>query len=155
MEVDMASGVSSPDEQFPGWNIELKYSDWWGQIVNGEGDRMGKAIDPHKQELENRFDTVGWGLLFLLFAALALPNGTAEYASAATVGGLMLVLNVARIVAVLPVRWFSVILGAAMLVAGSGALAGVHMDVFVLFFVLAGIVTIGGALVRPKRVVAQ
>ena len=67
----------------------------------------------------------------------------------------MLVLNVARIVAVLPVRWFSVILGAAMLVAGSGALAGVHMDVFVLFFVLAGIVTIGGALVRPKRVVAQ
>ena len=71
----MASDVSSPDEQFPGWNIELKYSDWWGQIVNGEGDRMGKAIDPHKQELENRFDTVGWGCCSFSSQHSRFPTG--------------------------------------------------------------------------------
>ena len=113
------------------------------------------SMDAHHTQLENKFDAMGWGLLFLLFAALALPNGQAEYASAAIVGGLMLALNVARIAVDVPVRWFSVILGTVMLVAGSGALAGVHMDVFVLFFVLAGAVTIGGALVGSKRAVVQ
>jgi hypothetical protein len=116
---------------------------------------VGKLIDPHKKELEERLDSVGWGLLFLLFGALALPNGTAEYASAAIVGAVMLGLNAARIVLDVPVRWFSIILGTVMAVAGSGALAGVHMDVFVLFFVFAGVVTIAGAALKPRRAVAQ
>ena len=151
----MASGASNPDEQSPGWDIEFKLSDWWDGIVNGEGGRMGEVTDPHKLELQNRFDTVGWGLLFLLFGVLALPNGTAQYVSAAAVGAAMLGLNGLRILVAVPVRWFSVILGAAFVAGGSGAMAGMHMDVFVVFFVLAGVVTIVGALVKPRTATAQ
>jgi hypothetical protein len=38
-----------------------------------------------------------------------------------------------------------------MLVAGSGALVGVKMDVFVLFFVAAGMITIAGALIHREQ----
>lgn len=150
----MTSGVSEP-EQSPGWDLDFKVSEWFEKLLPGKGDRVGKLTDPHKRELEGRLDSVGWGLLFLLFGALALPNGIVEYASAAAVGAVMLALNVLRIVLDVPVRWFSIILGTVMAVAGSGALAGVHMDVFVLFFVLAGAVTIGGAIAKPRRAVAQ
>ena len=91
---------------------------------------MASTVITRSGELQKRFDDIGWGLLFLLFAALALPNGNAEYASAAAVGGLMLLLNLVRIVMDVPVRWFSVVLGASMLVGGSAAEFGVKMDVF-------------------------
>ncbi len=110
------------------------------------------TIDVQTKELRDRLDTVGWGLLFLLFGALALPNGRLEYAAAAAIGAAMLGLNGLRIVKTVPVRWSSIILGAVMVVAGGGALAGVKIDVFVLFFVLAGGVTIAGAVVQPGRV---
>jgi hypothetical protein len=151
----MSSGVSNPDEQAPGWNLEFKSSDWLDVVLEDIGDQMNKTKNPSKRELEDRFDTVGWGLLFLLFGALALPNGTAEYASAAVVGAAMVGLNLVRVFVDLPVRWFSIILGAVMLVAGTGALAGLHMDVFVLFFILAGVVTIAGALIGPRRATAS
>jgi hypothetical protein len=63
----------------------------------------------------------------------------------------MLALNVVRVVMSVPVRGFSIILGAVMLVAGSGALVGVKMDVFVLFFVAAGMITIAGALIHREQ----
>jgi hypothetical protein len=113
------------------------------------------VIDPHKRDLENRLDNIGWGLLFLLFGVLALPNGTAEYLSAAGVGAAMLGLNLVRVVVAVPVRWFSIVLGTAFLVGGSGAMAGQHMDVFVVFCVVAGVVTIAAALAQPRREVAQ
>ena len=53
-------------------------------------------MNDRKWDLERRLDDVGWGLLFLAFAALALPNGTAEYASVAAVGAAMLGLNAVR-----------------------------------------------------------
>jgi len=116
---------------------------------------VSESVNPGKLGLEERFDAVGWGLLFLLFGALALPKGTTEYASAAAVGAAMLGLNGMRVAAGLPVSWFSVVLGAAILVAGSGALVSVHMDVFVVFFVIAGVVAIGSAIFQPRRVTAQ
>jgi hypothetical protein len=112
---------------------------------------MDGTTDRRIHDLEKRFDGVGWGLLLLLFAALALPSGNAEYASAAAVGGLMLLLNGVRIAMDVPVRWFSVVLGASMLIGGSAAIFGVEMDVFVLFFALAGVITIAGALVHRER----
>ena len=151
----MTSGSSSSEERSPSWDLEFKVSEWFVGLFSGKGDHVGKMMGSHNQELEDRLDSVGWGLLFLLFGALALPNGTAEYASVAAVGAAMLGLNVLRIVLDLPVRWFSVILGAVMAVAGSGALAGVKMDVFVLFFVLAGAVTIAGAIAKPRPAPAR
>jgi hypothetical protein len=108
------------------------------------------TIDVQTKELQDRLDTIGWGLLFLLFGALALPNGRLEYAAAAAIGVAMLGLNGLRIVKAVPVRWLSIILGVVMVVAGGGALAGIKMDVFVLFFAVAGVATIAGAVVQPR-----
>lgn len=113
-----------------------------------------EPMDAHKRDLESRFDSVGWGLLFLFLAALAIPQGTAEYVAVAVIGGLMLLLNAIRVTLDVSVSWFSVILGSAMLAAGGGALTGVHMDFFALIFVIAGVVTISGALLRPPRATA-
>jgi hypothetical protein len=151
----MKSIVSDSNEPRGGWKMKFTFSDWLGWIHQGDRGRTDKMADAHKVELEDRLDNVGWGLLFLLLGALALPTGTVEYASAASVGGAMLGLNALRIVFGVPVRWFSILLGTVMLVAGGGALAGTKMDVFVLFFVLAGVVTIAGAAIGPRRVTAQ
>jgi hypothetical protein len=151
----MASGDSGLHEDSVGWDLEFKLSDWCLDLVRGEGGHMSKVVDSGKHELEGRFDAIGWGLLFFLFGALALPNGTAEYASVAALGAALLGLNGVRVAAGVPVRWFSVILGAALLIAGTGAMVSVHMDAFALFFVIAGVVTIGGAILTPRRATAQ
>ena len=104
-----------------------------------------------KNQLEKSLDDVGWGLLFLAFAAVALPRGTTEYAAIAGVGAGLLVLNAVRIALGVPINWFSTILGATGLFAGSLALAGTHVDAFVVFCVLAGAVTITAASVRVVR----
>jgi hypothetical protein len=116
---------------------------------------MDEEKDQARRELESRYDTVGWGLLFLLLGVLALPSGTAEYVGAAAVGAAMLALNLIRTATAVPVSWFSIVLGAALLAAGSGATVGLHMDVFVLFFSLAGLATIAGAVFQPRRRPAQ
>ncbi len=122
----------------------------WGhemEAANGDAE-----TDARRDDLEDRFDDIGWGLIFLTFAALALPSGTAEYISVAGLGAGMLVLNVARRVAQVPVRWFTIVLGATGLTGGILALSGIHrVDAFVLFFVFLGALTIGAAVVRPSR----
>jgi hypothetical protein len=152
----MTSGISNPSEPISGWDLELEFSDWFGEIITGKGERVDETMNPRKRELQNTLDNVGWGLLFFLFAVLALPSGTAKYvsAAAAVVGAAMLGLNGIRILVAVPVRWFSIILGTVFLVGGTGALVGVHMDVFLLFFVLAGVITIVGALVGSRRATA-
>jgi hypothetical protein len=108
--------------------------------------------DTRKRDLEDRFDNIGWGLLFLLVAALALPNGTAEYVCVAGLGAGMLGLNAVRVVVGVEVRWFSIVLGATGLTAGILALIGIHrVDAFALFFVFLGVLTIAAAIVRPSR----
>jgi hypothetical protein len=111
---------------------------------------MGDTRNVAQRTLEDRLDDVGWGLLFLLFAALALPKGMAEYASVAGVGALMLGLNVARRAAGVRVGWFSIVLGAVALIAGAGAIAGLEIHAFALFFALLGVVLIIGAAVRSR-----
>ncbi len=106
---------------------------------------MGKEME----ELADRLESIGWGLLLLLFAAVSLPHGTAEFVSVTVVGLAMVGLNVYRRLRGLEVAWFSLVLGLAVSIAGVAALRSVEMDVFALFFVVAGVVTIGAALVRP------
>lgn len=151
----MTSGLSHPSESNSGWDLDFKLSDLFGQVINGGGDRMSETTDPHRLQLENPLDNIGWGLLFLLFGVLALPSGTVEYVSAAAVGAAMLGLNGVRLLVALPLRWFSAILGTVFFVGGIGALVGVRVDVFLLFFVIAGVVTIAGALVQTARATAQ
>jgi hypothetical protein len=88
-------------------------------------------------------------LFFLFLAALALPSGTAEYVSVAVIGGLLVALNVARVATDVPVQWFGLIAGTSMLVGGAAAVYGARIDLFVLFFGLAGLITIAAAFRRP------
>ena len=110
---------------------------------------MHGSADSRVQELQERLDAIGWGLLFLFFAALALPSGTTEYAAVAILGGLMLALNAVRIALDVSVRWFAVVLGASMLVGGGAALQGVKLDLVILFFLFAGLIAIASAF-RPS-----
>jgi hypothetical protein len=113
-------------------------------------ERLAHGADLRMPDLADRFDTVGWGLLLVLFGAFAMPNGTAEYLAVAAVGALLLALNAARVAAGVPVRWLSIILGSVTLVAGAGAMVGIRIDAFVLFFFVLGIATVTGAIVRPR-----
>jgi hypothetical protein len=145
LNIDRLDGV----ETTSGGRADGRPFDRHGKVASGQGDEMS-SMDTNQRDLDRRFDTVGWGLLFLLFGALAMPNGTGEYAAVAAIGAGMLLLNALRRLADVPIRWFSVILGSALLIAGCGALGGMHMDAFVLFFVLAGVVNIAAAVVRPR-----
>ncbi len=145
----MASSADRPDDETPDWLVWC--FDWFGARTR-EGDQMNGSVEARIHDLQKRFDAIGWGLLFLFLAALALPSGNAEYVSVATLGGLMLALNVVRIARDVPIRWFSVILGTSMLVGGGAAVLGVRMDLFVVFFVLAGLVTIAGAFRRSNTI---
>ncbi len=147
----MAGITASRHRETPGWL--LRFFAWFDGIVNGRGDKMG-SLNAHKRELDERLDSIGWGLLFLFFAALTLPSGTAGYASVAAIGSGMLVLSALRIATDIPVKWPSLILGTVMLTGGGGALVGVRMDLFALLFLLAGVVSIASALFRPKRLAA-
>ncbi len=107
---------------------------------------------PHTDDASSatgeRFNTVGWGLVFLLVGTLALPSGQVEFAAVAGVGALMLGLNAALIAAGRRLDLFTSVLGATALVAGLGAMAGVKIDVFALFFLLLGLAIIIVPLLR-------
>ncbi len=146
----MGSGVSNSEEELPGWRLEFDLTDWIAWIFGG-GNPVNASIDPEKRELEKRFESVGWGLLLLLVGAVAMPNGTAEYAAVAAIGAALVLLNVVRVALHMEIAWFGAVLGASLLIAGIGALAGFHMDAFVLFFAIGGAVTIVAAIARPSR----
>ncbi len=111
-------------------------------------------MDGPRTTLEGRLESIGWGLLFLLVAAIALPDGTLQYAVVGLVGVAILGLNAYRAMARLEVSWFGVVLGGSCAVAGAAALGGLHADVFVVFFVLAALVTFASA-IRPQPAPAR
>jgi hypothetical protein len=91
---------------------------------------------------DDRFESIGWGLVSFLVAVLLLPGGALQYVAVAVLGALMLVLNATRLATGLKIRWFSTVLGATALITGVGALAGVAINDVALFFVLAGAVAV-------------
>lgn len=111
---------------------------------------MERTLNTPHRTLDDRFQTAGEGLLFLLIAAVALPSGTTAYAAVAAVGVLLLGLNAARIAAGIRVRWFSITVGAWAVIGGVGAMAGLKIDAFALFFLLLGLVSLGSAAFRSR-----
>ena len=111
---------------------------------------MGHTMNAGARPLAGRFDAAGWGLLLVLFGALALPRGVGEFALVAGTGAAMLGLNTLRAMAGVPVAWFGIILGAVALVAGVGAIVGVTVPAVALLFILLGLGTIIGAVVRSR-----
>jgi hypothetical protein len=72
------------------------------------------------------------------------------YAAVAGVGVLLLGLNAARAVTAIRVRWFSITVGTWAVIGGLGAMAGLRIDAFALFFLLLGLVTVGAAAFRSR-----
>jgi hypothetical protein len=106
---------------------------------------MGRTMHTPQRTLDDRFEAAGEGFLFLLIAALALPSGMTAYAAVAGVGVLLLGLNAARAITGIRVRWFSITVGTWAVIGGLGAMAGLRIDAFALFFLLLGLVTLGAA----------
>jgi hypothetical protein len=100
--------------------------------------------------LDDRLDTVAWGLVAVMVGVIALPGGAVAYALAAATGAGFLLVNGVRRLAGLPIRWFSLVLGIVLLAAATAAFAGVAVDVFAAFFIVLGVVVIGGALLRRE-----
>ncbi len=109
---------------------------------------MDHANETQLRPLEARFETAGWGLLLIMFGALVLPQGMAEFVLVATAGAAMLGLNALRVRCGVPVSWFGIILGAVALVAGLAAIAGVTIPAFALLMMLLGLALIIGAIMR-------
>jgi hypothetical protein len=107
-------------------------------------------VNAGPRPLAGRFDAAGWGLILILFGALALPRGVAEFTLVAGTGAAMLGLNALRVMSGVPVAWFGIILGAVALVAGVGAIVGVTVPAVALLFILLGLGTIIGAVVRSR-----
>jgi hypothetical protein len=110
------------------------------------GERMANRHDASRRR--ERFNAVGWGLVFMLVGALALPSGELEYITVAGVGALMLGLNVALMVGGHRLDLFTLALGATALAAGLGAIGGLKIDLFALFFLVLGLVMVVVPLVR-------
>jgi hypothetical protein len=120
------------------------------------GDAAGAVDRPiEDRNRSDRYDTAGWGLLFLLLGAVFLPAGTGTYAAVTLIGLLMLALNAARLATGVAIRWFSVILGATAVLSGAGALAGVRIDALALFFAATGVALLVAAAVTPRRRAAE
>lgn len=88
-------------------------------------------------------DRVGWGLVALLVGVVALASDPIGYAAVAGVGLAMLGLSLVQLRASHELDVLTSVLGATAVAAGLGALVGVRVDVFALFFIILGLVLIG------------
>lgn len=114
------------------------------------GRRLADGSDASSTRRE-RLDTIGWGLVFVLVGTLALPDSDTKYALVAGVGVLMLGLNAALLAIDHRFDLVTVVLGATALIAGSGALAGLRVDAFALFFLLLGFLMVLVPVIRMIR----
>jgi hypothetical protein len=107
-----------------------------------------QVLQGDRGSLEDRLDTAAWGLLAVLVGVFALPGGPVTDGLAIATGAGLLGINAVRRSAGLPIRWFSSVLGAVVILAGAAALAGSHIDVFAAFFIALGVVTVVAAIAR-------
>jgi len=100
--------------------------------------------------LAHRLDVLGWGIFFLMTGVLLLVPGVPEGTWLVGLGTLLLGLTAVRLALGLAFEWFGVVLGGTALLAGFGAIAGVHIPVFALFLVACGLTLIAGALSKGR-----
>ena len=100
--------------------------------------------------LAHRLDVLGWGIFFLMTGVLMLFPSLPEGIWLVGLGVLLLGLAAVRVALGLAFDWFGVILGTGALVAGFGAIAGVHIPVFALFLVACGLALIVSVLSKGR-----
>lgn len=98
------------------------------------------VLEPGKVELNKRLERISWGLFLIMLGGFALvPSG--QLPSGAWLIGLgviLLGLNGVRSMMDIPISWFTTVLGAVALVAGSGDIAGVDVPVGPVLLIIIG-----------------
>ena len=98
---------------------------------------MTVSTGPTGHELERRLDSIGWGLLFLLWGILLLVAAPAGSWLAA-IGAILLGISAAKWALDVRASWFVVILGGVALVTGLGEMAGTEVLGLALLLVVCG-----------------
>ncbi len=108
-------------------------------------------MDPRKDELNSRLETISSGLFLIMIGVLALaPKSVPEGTWLIGAGVIMLGLNLVRILVRIPPSGFSVILGAVALASGIGSVAGIDIPVWPLLLILIGLAVIVRGLNRGR-----
>lgn len=112
---------------------------------------MTDKADAIESQLDDRLESIGWGLLFIVTGLLIWMPGDQWNQWLVICGAILLGLNGARIVAGIQLNWFSTVLGLAGVVTGGTALAGRDIPFIPLVLILIGGLTIVATLARAIR----
>ena len=106
----------------------------------------------HNEQLDKRYRSLAWGILFILIGSLSLIPGDQTSLAILGSGVILLGLNLARSVSRMPVNGFSLALGAAAFLTGAMVLfraqLGLHFEVELLPIVL---IAVGLYFLWPQR----
>ena len=111
---------------------------------------MTSGMTPARRELNQRLETISWGLFLIMLGGFALLRSVPEGTWLIGTGVIMLGLNAVRLLLGIRVSWFTVILGTVALLSGLSSVYGVSIPVGPLLIILIGLAIILRALDRSR-----
>ena len=111
---------------------------------------MTSGMTPARRELDQRLQTISWGLFLIMLGGFALLKSVPEGTWLVGAGVIMLGLNAVRLLLGIRIGWFTVILGTLALLSGLGSVYGVSIPVGPLLVILIGLAIILRALDRSR-----
>ena len=111
---------------------------------------MTSGMTPARRELDQRLQTISWGLFLIMLGGFALLKSVPEGTWLVGAGVIMLGLNAVRLLLGIRIGWFTVILGLVALFSGLGSIYGVSIPVGPLLVILIGLAIILRALDRSR-----
>ena len=111
---------------------------------------MTSGMTPARRELNQRLQTISWGLFLIMLGGFALLKSVPEGTWLIGAGVIMLGLNAVRLLLGIRIGWFTVILGTLALLSGLGSVYGVSIPVGPLLVILIGLAIILRALDRSR-----
>ena len=111
---------------------------------------MTSGMTPARRELNQRLQTISWGLFLIMLGGFALLKSVPEGTWLIGAGVIMLGLNAVRLLLGIRIGWFTVILGTLALLSGLGSVYGVSIPVGPLLVILIGLAIILRALDRAR-----
>jgi hypothetical protein len=107
-------------------------------------------MTPARRDLNQRLETISWGLFLIMLGGFALLKSVPEGTWLIGAGVIMLGLNAVRLALGIRVSWFTVIVGTVALLSGLGSVSGVNIPVGPLLIILIGLAIIVRALDRSR-----
>ena len=106
------------------------------------------AVKPVVRKIEDRLDSVGWGLLFLVSGVIMLIPDAPRGSWLAGIGVILVGITITKWALRVEASWFTLILGIVGFVTGLGEMAGQDVPGLSLFLILCGLALIGAQVVR-------